>query len=130
MKLEDMCLTIEQARELKELGIDFSNSIYEFVETYDEYEDCNEVIICEREYVTIEREIFPTLTNTELLEMLPKVLDYEGIRNDNPLRLTSGKQWSVLFHGPINELDYESISDSLRDALFDMIKWLKINKII
>ena len=27
MKLEDMCLTIEQARELKELGIDFSNSI-------------------------------------------------------------------------------------------------------
>ena len=130
MKLEDMCLTIEQARELKELGIDFSNSIYEFVETYDEYEDCNEVIICEREYVTIEREILPTLTNTEMLEMLPKVLNYRGICNDNPLRLISGKQWSVLFHGPINELDYESISDSLRDALFDMIKWLKINKII
>ena len=59
MKIEDICLTIEQARELKELGIDFSNSIYEFVETYDEYEDCNEVIICEREYVTLEREILP-----------------------------------------------------------------------
>ena len=44
MKIEDMCLTIKQARELKELGIDFSNSIYEFVETYDEYEDCNGVI--------------------------------------------------------------------------------------
>ena len=71
MKLEDMCLTLEQARELKELGIDFSNSIYEFVKTYDEYEDCNEVIICEREYVTIEREILPTLTVNEMLEMLP-----------------------------------------------------------
>ena len=62
--------------------------------------------------------------------MLPKVLDYGGIRNEQPLWLTSGKQWSVLFHGPINELDYESISDSLRDALFDMIKWLKTNKLI
>ena len=71
MNLKDMCLTLEQARELKELGIDFSNSIYEFVETYDEYEDCNEVIICEREYVTIEREILPTLTVNEMLEMLP-----------------------------------------------------------
>ena len=130
MKLEDMCLTLKQARELEELGIDFSNSIYEFVETYDEYEDCNEVIICEREYVTIEREILPTLTNTEMLEMLPKVLDYGGIRDEQPLWLTSGKQWSLLFHDPVIELDHESISDSLRDALFDMIKWLKTNKLI
>ena len=130
MKLEDMCLTIEQARELKELGIDFSNSIYEFVETYDEYEDCNEVIICEREYVTIEREILPTLTNTEMLEMLPKTLDYGGICNEQPLWLTSGKQWSLLFHDPLIELDHESVSESLRDALFDMVKCLKTNKII
>ena len=72
MKLEDMCLTIEQARELKELGIDFSNSIYEFVETYDEYEDCNEVIICEREYVTIEREIL--LKNCSLKSLLRTAL--------------------------------------------------------
>ena len=27
MKLEDMCLTLEQARELKELGIDYWMSI-------------------------------------------------------------------------------------------------------
>ena len=27
MKIEDMCLTIEQARELKELGIDYWMSI-------------------------------------------------------------------------------------------------------
>ena len=87
MKLEDMCLTIKQARELKELGIDFSNSIYEFVETYDEYEDCNEVIICEREYVTIEREILPTLTNTEMLEMLPK---------DDSVQIYCCKTWDIV----------------------------------
>ena len=128
MKLEDMCLTIEQARELKELGIDFSNSMLCFYEIegvmyigYNGIFDYDETLGHTKQ---------PTLTITEMLEMLPKVLDYGGIRDEQPLWLTSGKQWSVLFHGPINELDYESISDSLRDALFDMIKWLKINKII
>ena len=32
MKLEDMCLTLKQARELEELGIDFSNSMLCFYE--------------------------------------------------------------------------------------------------
>ena len=128
MKLEDMCLTLEQARELKELGVDFSNSMLCFYEIegvmhigYNGIIDYDETLGHTKQ---------PTLTITEMLEMLPKVLDYGGIRNEQPLWLTLGKQWSVLFHGPINELDYESISDSLRDALFDMIKWLKINKII
>ena len=55
---------------------------------------------------------------------------YGGICNEQPLWLISGKQWSLLFHDPVIELDHESISDSLRDALFDMIKWLKTNKLI
>ena len=121
MKLEDMCLTIEQARELKELGIDFSNSIYEFVETYDEYEDCNEVIICEREYVTIEREILPTLTNTEMLEMLPK---------DDSVQIYCCKTWDIVYFDYETRKNHESMFQLLRDSLFDMIRWLKPNKLI
>ena len=128
MKLEDMCLTLEQARELKELGVDFSNSMLCF------YEIGGVMHIGYKGIIDYDKTLGhtkqPTLTITEMLEMLPKVLDYGGICNEQPLWLISGKQWSLLFHDPVIELDHESISDSLRDALFDMIKWLKTNKLI
>ena len=129
MKIEDMCLTIEQARELKELGIDFSNSIYEFVETYDEYEDCNEVIICEREYVTIEREILPTLTNTEMLEMLPskiKIGEYYYY-----LRIERGDVfWCVTYYNHEISNIYLSRTGLLRNVLFETIEELTERKLI
>ena len=129
MKLEDMCLTIEQARELKELGIDFSNSIYEFVETYDEYEDCNEVIICEREYVTIEREILPTLTVNEMLEMLPskiKIGEYYYY-----LRIERGDVfWYVTYYNHEISNIYLSRTGLLRNVLFETIEELTERKLI
>ena len=129
MKLEDMCLTIEQARELKELGIDFSNSIYEFVETYDEYEDCNEVIICEREYVTIEREILPTLTVNEMLEMLPskiKIGEYYYY-----LRIERGDVfWCVTYYNHEISNIYLSRTGLLRNVLFETIEELTERKLI
>ena len=70
MKIEDMCLTIEQARELKELGIDFSNSMLCFYEIegvmhigYNGIIDYDETLGHTKQ---------PTLTITEMLEMLPK----------------------------------------------------------
>ena len=129
MKIEDMCLTIEQARELKELGIDFSNSIYEFVETYDEYEDCNEVIICEREYVTIEREILPTLTVNEMLEMLPskiKIGEYYYY-----LRIERGDVfWYVTYYNHEISNIYLSRTGLLRNVLFETIEELTERKLI
>ena len=129
MKLEDMCLTLEQARELKELGIDFSNSIYEFVETYDEYEDCNEVIICEREYVTIEREILPTLTVNEMLEMLPskiKIGEYYYY-----LRIERGDVfWCVTYYNHEISNIYLSRTGLLRNVLFETIEELTERKLI
>ena len=129
MKIEDMCLTIEQARELKELGIDFSNSIYEFVETYDEYEDCNEVIICEREYVTIEREILPTLTVNEMLEMLPskiKIGEYYYY-----LRIERGDVfWCVTYYNHEISNIYLSRTGLLRNVLFKTIEELTERKLI
>lgn len=129
MKIEDMCLTIEQARELKELGIDFSNSIYEFVETYDEYEDCNEVIICEREYVTIEREILPTLTVNEMLEMLPskiKIGEYYYY-----LRIERGDVfWCVTYYNHEISNIYLSRTGLLRNVLFETIEELTERKLI
>ena len=129
MKIEDMCLTIEQARELKELGIDFSNSIYEFVETYDEYEDCNEVIICEREYVTIKREILPTLTVNEMLEMLPskiKIGEYYYY-----LRIERGDVfWCVTYYNHEISNIYLSRTGLLRNVLFETIEELTERKLI
>ena len=70
MKIEDMCLTIKQARELKELGIDFSNSMLCFYEIegvmyigYNGIFDYDETLGHTKQ---------PTLTITEMLEMLPK----------------------------------------------------------
>ena len=129
MKLGDMYLTIEQARELKELGIDLSDSIYEFVETYDEYEDCNEVIICEREYVTIEREILPTLTVNEMLEMLPskiKIGEYYYY-----LRIERGDVfWCVTYYNHEISNIYLSRTGLLRNVLFETIEELTERKLI
>jgi hypothetical protein len=116
LKLEDTCLTIEQAKELKELGVDFSNAIMAFIDFYDENKHEYELV---RNMSIGAYDIIPTLTNTEMLEMLPTETCF--CKTDKGVEVWS--RW----------LEYdgsEQCEPLLRDALFEMIKCLKTNKLI
>lgn len=121
LKLEDTCLTIEQVRELQSLGIDFSNAVMEF--THYDNDGADEWFLtivddyADSEFADIEN--MPTLTNTEMLEMLPTETCF--CKTDKGVEVWS--RW----------LEYdgsEQCEPLLRDALFEMIKWLKTNKLI
>ena len=120
LKLEDTCLTIEQVRELQSLGIDFSNAVMEF--THYDNDGADEWFLtivddyADSEFADIEN--MPTLTNTEMLEMLPTETCF--CKTDKGVEVWS--RW----------LEYdgsEQCEPLLRDALFEMIKWLKTSEL-
>lgn len=128
-KLEDCCLTIEQAKELQALGINMDNCLMEFCSLKD-LGDYHLLPKHKYENNFIRWKYIPTLTNTEMLEMLPKEIDgykltfvYDYFRNgDDKYYIGYLKTYSA----PLKELE----STLLRNSLFGMIKWLKTNKLI
>lgn len=125
LKLKDYCLTIEQAKELQALGVNMSDSMMVHFTLID-----GTKIICERYELSGDKDYIDTLTNTEMLEMLPKEIDgykltfvYDYFRNgDDKYYIGYLKTYSA----PLKELE----STLLRNSLFGMIKWLKINKLM
>ncbi len=128
-KLEDCCLTIEQAKELQALGINMDNCLMEFCSLKD-LGDYHLLPKHKYENNFIRWKYIPTLTNTEILEMLPKEIDgykltfvYDYFRNgDDKYYIGYLKTYSA----PLKELE----STLLRNSLFGMIKWLKTNKLM
>ena len=128
-KLEDCCLTIEQAKELQALGINMDNCLMEFCSLKD-LGDYHLLPKHKYENNFIRWKYISTLTNTEMLEMLPKEIDgykltfvYDYFRNgDDKYYIGYLKTYSA----PLKELE----STLLRNSLFGMIKWLKINKLM
>ena len=134
LKLEDYCLTVEQAKELKKLGIDMDNPLFEYIQ-----------LVNDKQYIEpIEKRVLgkpflynntlstlvvggnkmyelvtPTLTNTEMLEMLPASV--ESVM----LEIHYWQGWNIRYYG-ITEVQ----DSSLRDVLFETIKYLKANKLI
>ena len=129
LKLEDCCLTIEQAKELQALGINMDNCLMEFCSLKD-LGDYHLLPKHKYENNFIRWKYIPTLTNTEMLEMLPKEIDgykltfvYDYFRNgDDKYYIGYLKTYSA----PLKELE----STLLRNSLFGIIKWLKTNKLI
>src|SRR5574344_167732 len=81
LKLEDCCLTIEQAKELQKIGIDLEKTIYCYTEVNDEkWRDIHLYPSDEAYNIKTDCDkiskggilLIPTLTNTEMMEMLPK----------------------------------------------------------
>ena len=128
-KLEDCCLTIEQTKELQALGINMDNCLMEFCSLKD-LGDYHLLPKHKYENNFIRWKYIPTLTNTEMLEMLPKEIDgykltfvYDYFRNgDDKYYIGYLKTYSA----PLKELE----STLLRNSLFGMIKWLKTNKLM
>lgn len=131
LNLEDCCLTIEQTKELQALGIDFSRALMYYA-AYN-----NNMKLWERDMKLYEsdgepiREVkdgifIPTFTNTEMLEMLPRYINF-----NKKLRIYKSKDgiknmWIVSYEKDGQGV-YVKTAELLRDALFEMIKFLKKN---
>ena len=157
--IEEQFLTLEQAKELKEIGIDFSGAIYCFGKRIKDIRG-NKILrqksfLCPsgnhgvRSVLLEQYEFIPTLSVAEMLEMLPmEIKCMEG------MDLTS---YSLLYDGysiryvywlgaeiintkiSVMEIDNYPLENecdicikkwNIRDALFEMLKWLKQNKLI
>lgn len=129
IKLEDTCLTVEQSKVLQSLGVDMSDSIMAYCDYYDQVHDY-ELLMNNNLSTSYAYEVVNTLTNTEMLEILPVKYIRHGdsyfkiIRSDIEKLIFSYKRYENDTTVPIfnNKL--------LRDSLFEMLKYLKINNII
>ncbi len=118
MKLEDQVLSINQVRELQELGFDFRKfaSMCWFAYTSDippyekEYNLSTHDIYC---YESSSLEPIPTLSIGDIIEILPKEIE------ENELNIfVFGETWSVGWE----DIRYYG-SNTLIDTLFKTLKW-------
>ena len=125
MNLKDQVLSIEQIKELRELGFDVNKhaSMCWLAYTSDippyekEYNLSTHDIYC---YESASLEPTPTLSIGDIIEVLPEKIE-EKILNI----FAFGKTWSVGWEG----IQYWG-SDTLIDALFETLKWCIKNKYI
>ena len=125
LTIEEQFLTLEQAKELKEIGIDFSGAIYCFGKRIKDSRG-NKILrqksfLCPsgnhgvRSLLLEQYEFIPTLSVAEMIEMLPDNTEIESVNGyliyNERLKINGG------IYKPL-----------LRDALFEMIKCLKQNK--
>lgn len=121
MTKEDTCLTFEQAQQLRELGINMDNAINEFVKVNDTYEL--------KFYVGTPTK-YSTLTNTEMLDMLPEDIDgyalhivkSAGFWNIYYMEDYCGSLYKIKLNNRI--LDVESETFLLRDSLYEILRYL------
>ena len=125
LTIEEQFLNFSQAKELKYLGIDFENGNYLI------WNESEEIIAKSDILGFIGDDYTPTLSVAEMLEMLPKVF----IGNLNSM-------WFLEITCKATHKDYQVryiVSDFpriefrrtlIRDALFEMLKWLKQNKLM
>ena len=127
LTIDEQFLTLEQAKELQKLGIDFSGAIYCFGKRIKDGRD-NKMLrqksfLCPsgnhgvRSVLLEQYEFIPTLSVAEMIEMLPDNTEIESVNGyliyNERLKINGG------IYKPL-----------LRDALFEMLKWLKQNKLI
>ena len=124
IKLEDTCLKVEQAKELQALGVDMSDSMMAYCDYYDQVHDY-ELLMNNNLSTSYAYEVVNTLTNTEMLEMLPEKYIYSYSKSENEEKRTIiCRKWANDSGGPTfcNKL--------MRDSLFEIIKSLKTNKLM
>lgn len=141
LTIEEQFLTIEQAKELQALGIDFSGANM-FV-----FFDGRIISKNEAEFMTISSNacnslnvalpiIHPILSVAEMLEMLPKCIEVKDVLYELYLKKSSFYVKNIAYELGYREYLKESLGINefthilLRDSLFEMIKWLKQNKLI
>ena len=130
IKLEDTCLTVEQAKELQVLGVDMSDSLMVYCDYYDQVHDY-ELLVNNSMATSYAYEVVNTLTNTEMMEMLPEKYIYSYEDYFFEISNNSMDEYLVLYKRYWNDITSPRFSNNLlRDSLFEMIKYLKTNNII
>ena len=130
IKLEDTCLTVEQAKELQALGIDMSDSIMAYCDYYDQVHDY-ELLVNNSMATSYAYEVVNTLTNTEMMEMLPEKYIYSYEDYFFEISNNSMDEYLVLYKRYWNDITSPRFSNKLlRESLFGMIKYLKTNKLM
>ncbi len=130
LKIEDTCLTVEQSKELQGLGIEMKDTLMVFCDYYDQVHDY-ELCINWKGATDYVFEAVPTLTNTEMREILPTKYVYHNdytyltvVRHDDGNYETFFKRWLSDMEGP------HFCNILLRDSLFEMLKYLKTNNLM
>ena len=135
--MNNQVLSIEQMQELIELGIDTSNASAFYYPNYGDYykhpitkkyvhdikgyNPYPSFVNGNRTLKDLNPDLFPTFTLQDILKILPRTINYDG-----------SKRLRVL---PPNELEYTNYSleghfkheNSLLEAAFSMLKWVKQN---
>ena len=138
LTLEDNFLSLEQAKELQELGIDFEGANAWFYRKIKD-EKGNSIHYSEWRFGFSKRmmilgvekfEYVPTLSVAEMLETLPEIIKVKDVLYE--LYLKKSSFYIVGYREYLNESlsINEFIYTLIRDALFEMLKWLKQNKLI
>lgn len=138
LTLEDNFLSLEQAKELQELGIDFEGANAWFYRKIKD-EKGNSIHYSEWRFGFSKRmmilgvekfEYVPTLSVAEMLEMLPEIIKVKDVLYE--LYLKKSSFYIVGYREYLNESlsINEFIYTLIRDALFEMLKWLKQNKLL
>lgn len=130
LKLEDTCLTVEQAKELQSLGVEMKDTIMVYCDFNDQKHEYELMINCDGVGLGA-CEVIPTLTNSEMMNMLPAKYNQHEEYYHLTIRpnyvgeyMIFYKRWEDDINGP------HYCKGLLRDSLFEMIKYLKTNKLI
>ena len=118
LKIEDTCLTVEQSKELQSLGIEMKDTLMVFCDYYDQVHDY-ELLVNNSMATSYAYEVVNTLTNTEMMEMLPEKYIYSYEDYFFEISNNSMDEYLVLYKRYWNDITSPRFSNKLlRDSLF------------
>ena len=135
LTIEEQFLTLDQAKELQELGVDIYGN-FEIDIDDNGFETIEKVGTFASDTFEYYKKSIPTLSVAEMLEMLPKCIEVKDVLYELYLKKSSfyvkNIAYELGYRGYLNELlcINKYIHTLLRDSLFEMLKWLKQNKLI
>lgn len=117
--MEKQVLSVEQMQELIDMGIDMSKA--SMCWNYNDENSYQALVINYTHSPYIENEIIPTFTLNDILNMLPKYIDYQIFE----VTVYSG-EFNVLNFGYHNLKFCQDMNSTLNSA-FKLLKWVKEN---
>ena len=135
LTIEEQFLTLEQAKELEELGVDiYGNFEIDIDDNW--FETIEKVGTFASDTFEYYKKSIPTLSVAEMIDMLPMDIEAKSKKYGNQTVYLSIDRHSVMYFVSGQEFErglyiYKSFEKPLlRDALFEAIRWLKQNKLI
>ena len=135
LTINDQFLTLDQAKELQELGVDIYGN-FEIDIDDNGFETIEKVGTFASDTFEYYKKSIPTLSVAEMIEMLPMDIEAKSKKYGNQTVYLSIDRHSVMYFVSGQEFErglyiYKSFEKPLlRDALFEAIRWLKQNKLI